>query len=741
MLLDAATLPPLTINLEYADTGHETCRAHPLDLFGQFTRPGAEYAGYGYMEVNVSVFPIPDDIDKDWWKTPESYWMRQKVRRAVKLGYAFAPFEYNDHLDDIYEINTSMDSRQGRQMTESYRQRPEPREPWGEQPCPRHHFGYFGIFKDGRLVAYTLVAQSGEMMQFSQILGHGAHMEDGVMNLLIFEAVKWHQERARTPYAVYYLHDSGTSGLQFFKRKMGFAGHLVRWELARPGVAAPALDAPAPDLPLGDLDWRAGARGTRVAGRKDIPRIQGYAGRPSVAPGEPIDFHIDVRDAEDFSTSIYRIGHYGGRGAEHLLDSPPIEGSHDAEPQFDDETGLTRCDWAPSWRLDVPEDWRPGLYLAAFTSASGWRAYAPFVVRGTGGELGIVLPFLSYQAANRWPVDGVHGRSLVVGHLDGGTTAKARAFEVSFDRPFDHNGLPPALLADFETIAWLETTGHELAYATDVDLHSGDVDAAALRGLVFCGQTEYWTRPLRDAVARAAHGGTGLAFLGSSAAYWHARLASSPDGRPDRRIACYKSDPDPAAGAGSATTPWRRRTPGPGEPEQELVGVQFAGTAARPSPLVVAEAGHWLWAGTGLADGDEIAGLVVGRVDAIDPKAPQPRGRRTILARSPFTASGATTSAVHHATVCELLSGASVFASGTQAWPQALGGPGADERVRQATANVLERLLAPRRPATLSVRVKVLSGGVVSAARDRLRLRTHLNALRRKVTRAGDRSA
>lgn len=720
MLLDPATLPALTINLEYGDSGHETCRAHALDLYGQFTRPSADYAGHGYLEVNVSVFAIPEDIDRDWWKTPESYWMRQKVRRAIKLGYEFAPLAYNDYLDDIFEINTSMQARQGRPMTDYYRQRPEPREPWGEQPCPRHHFGYFGVFKDGRLFAYTLVAQSGEMMQFSQILGHGDHMDDGIMNLLIFEAVKLHQDRARTPYAVYYLHDSGTAGLQFFKRKMGFAGHLVHWELARPGVEAPPLVTPTPELPLGEQDWRPGARGTRIAGRKDIPRIQGYAHRPSVQPGEPIEFHVGVRDGEEFTASVHRIGHTDT----HLLDRPGLLGTQDVDPKVAEDTGLTECDWPSSWRLDVPADWVPGLYLASFTTTSGWRAYAPFVVRGTG-RLGVVLPFLSYQASNRWPLDGVLGRSLAVGHLDGGTTAKARAFEVSFDRPLDHSGLPPALLADIEAVAWLESTGHDLGYVTDMDLHSGTADAAGFTGLVFAGQSEYWTRPLRDAVTRATRSGTGLAFLGSSAVHWHARLEPAPDGRPDRRIACYKTEPDPRFEGREATTAWRRQMPGPGAPEQQLIGVQYAGTATTPAPLVVAEADHWLWSGTALTDGDQLDGLVAGRVDAIDPAAPQPRGVRTILARSPYGAGDA----VHHTTVCELLNGTPVFASGTAAWSAALA---TDERVRRATANVLNRLLSAREPAALGVRVKELAGRMRPAPRGPGSWRSRLAALRRR---------
>jgi hypothetical protein len=95
------------------------------------------------------------------------------------------------------------------------------------------------VLREGKLYAYSFVRQCGEMMLFSRILGHGDFMADGIMQLLVFEAVKDLHEHSGTQWAVYHLHDSGTEGLQFFKRKMGFRGVRVRWQLARPGVEVP----------------------------------------------------------------------------------------------------------------------------------------------------------------------------------------------------------------------------------------------------------------------------------------------------------------------------------------------------------------------------------------------------------------------------------------------------------------------------------------------------------------------
>jgi hypothetical protein len=239
--IDPAVLPALTINLEYGDSGDGECTDLPLTLYKQFTAPNKNFPGYGYLEVNASVLILPDDIENGWWGTPEAKWMRQKIRRAEKLGYEFRAFAYNDFLDDVYEINTSMDDRQGKPMSDSYRQKPAPGPEPAAPTCMRHRRDWFGVFKDGKLYAYTNVLQCGEMMLFSKILGHGDAMDDGIMNLLVFQAAKVRQAESGTRYPVYFLHHSGTEGLQFFKRKMGFAGYTVTWELARPGVQVPDL--------------------------------------------------------------------------------------------------------------------------------------------------------------------------------------------------------------------------------------------------------------------------------------------------------------------------------------------------------------------------------------------------------------------------------------------------------------------------------------------------------------------
>jgi len=56
------------------------------------------------------------------------------------------------------------------------------------------------------------------------------------------------------------------------------------------------------------------------------------------------------------------------------------------------------------------------------------------------------------------------------------------------------------------------------------------------------------------------------------------------------------------------------------------------------------------------------------------------------------------TETVHHTSICELRNGAIVFVAGTFYWPYALGEEAhVDKRIQTATANLLNRIVTPRR--------------------------------------------
>jgi hypothetical protein len=172
--------------------------------------------------------------------------------RAERNGFYVKRFHWNLFLPDIYEINTSMDTRSGGAMSASYRRTVEEmggpptayREPTPPQ-CPLIWDQQFGAFRaepghrqgevmvDERLVGYVALRRYGNFAMYSMILGHGDYLAEGVMVLLHLKIVRWLIEKRTEPIAagVRYLFyggmQNGTAGLFQWKRLAGFRPYRV----------------------------------------------------------------------------------------------------------------------------------------------------------------------------------------------------------------------------------------------------------------------------------------------------------------------------------------------------------------------------------------------------------------------------------------------------------------------------------------------------------------------------------
>jgi hypothetical protein len=249
---------------------------------------------------------------------------------------------------------------------------------------------------------------------------------------------------------------------------------------------------------------------------------------------------------------------------------------------------------------------------------------------------------------------------------------------------------------DYAFLRWAERSGYDVAYATSVDLHSGRVDPSQYATLVFSGHDEYWSQTMRDTVTTAVGRGTHVAFMGANNVYWHVRFEPDPRGTGNQPLmVCYKGDPDPAPDASGPTRLWRTVDSRGARAEQSLIGVQYNGIPKAEMPLIVSNANHWLWAGTGVRDGDAIPRVVGGEADGWDAGAPKPVSvKQTLLSASHFMAVGGDNwPRVQHTSLYETAAGSMVFAAGTFNWPLALDHRGyVDARIQRATANLFNRL-------------------------------------------------
>jgi hypothetical protein len=146
---------------------------------------------------------------------------RNMLRKAVRHGYTFEPFDRNDQLDAIYAINRSKPVRSGGAMRRAYLERPAPLT--RQDLCGRHGLESVGMFVGPTLVAYAHLVGVNQLVIINTILGHADHLPNGVMNALIAATVDGLNRNA--PYVRYlnYTTLTGPEGLTRFKESVGFA--------------------------------------------------------------------------------------------------------------------------------------------------------------------------------------------------------------------------------------------------------------------------------------------------------------------------------------------------------------------------------------------------------------------------------------------------------------------------------------------------------------------------------------
>ena len=100
--------------------------------------------------------------------------------------------------------------------------------------------------------------------------------------------------------------------------------------------------------------------------------INGYPDQTSVFPGSTITFHVST-DAPQFRIEIYRQG----EDLALLLVSDWLAGVNAPDHDADEDWGVdsTRNDqlrsaW-PNYDLEIPADWRSGVFIAMFVEGDG----------------------------------------------------------------------------------------------------------------------------------------------------------------------------------------------------------------------------------------------------------------------------------------------------------------------------------------------------------------------------------
>jgi len=448
----------------------------------------------------------------------------------------------------------------------------------------------------------------------------------------------------------------------------------------------------------GSANWQIGGGSFRPA--DDVGKqIKGYASATSVNKGGSITFQVTVNPAQAYTMDVYRMGWYQGLGGRFMQRIGPLDGVPQSVCPVDATTGLIECAWTPSYTLTVPANWTSGVFLVQLTNAQGYQGYITFVVRDDTRRADILYQqsVTTYQAYNNYPDDGATGKSLYNYNSYGANTISGirSAVKVSFNRPYSLNGSGQFFNWEYNFIRWLERSGYDATYSTNLDTHQNSARLLDSKAFLSVGHDEYWSKPMYDGTERARDAGVNLAFFSGNAVYWQVRFEASPvSGTADRVMVCYKDKTLDPVQDSTTTILWR--DPFINRPEQQLIGVQAAGMVASNVPYVVTNSSNWVYAGTGLADGNSIPGLVGYEADWSTASAPLPTsvaGTYTLLSNSPFDdVSGPRL--YSNSSIYQAPSGAWVFGAGTISWSWGLDHPAvADSRVQRITANLLNRFL------------------------------------------------
>jgi hypothetical protein len=443
-------------------------------------------------------------------------------------------------------------------------------------------------------------------------------------------------------------------------------------------------------------------------------QIVGYADATSINQGQAINLKVSLAQAGQYNIDVYRLGYYGGAGGRLMSSVTGLSGVVQAGPTIDPSTRLVEYKWNTSYTLQTGSNWTSGLYLVKLTdSRTGKQNYIQFVLRDDSrpADIGFQDAIATAEAYNNYG-----GYSVYDFNSNGGQ----RAYQVSFDRPFQYNTSTSAeqfnntLTWEYNMTRWLESQGYDVSYYTSIDVSINPLLLYSQKTFLSVGHDEYWSMAQRDNVQQARDKGINLAFFSANTAYWQVRYDASSTGQANRVMTIYKDSSgvgtyaslDPIAQTNPTAATTLFRSPTVNRPENALLGVGYIGDIGATGvyqgfDFVVSNASDPYYANTGLKNGDKLIGLVGYEYDGLLNNGLAPAGL-VVLSQSTVPSSGlgalgllpsGTNDTISSAVRYTAASGAKVFAVGSIQWVWGLDSfgvtnPRVDRRAQQIAVNI-----------------------------------------------------
>ena len=430
------------------------------------------------------------------------------------------------------------------------------------------------------------------------------------------------------------------------------------------------------------------------------PGISGFASQVYARAGQRVTLYVSTT-GPSFRAEAFRMGYYHGQGARLIWTSPAEPGKNQPGCPLKPGVNMVACDnWSPSLTFTVTSAFVQGDYLIKLTGPGNRQSYVPLTIWDPASTATYVIKndVFTWQA---WNFYGGYDYYQGLGNCPPDVYPVCnRARVVSYDRPYAaENGSGNFLGLEYPLVEWAEQHGLDVTYATDLTVAEHPGYLLEHKVLLSLGHDECWSLTERQAAVAAYNRGTNIVFFAASPVLRHVRTQASPLGA-DRELVDYRdSAADPLNGHGNPlqVTGNEWSNPPSSWPEYDFVGDTYAGFL-EPGLHVgfrVADASAWVFAGTGLHNGEVIPGLIASDVDKFDEGYGQPANDQ-IFGHSPIpaglgqTSIGAFFSDMTYYT--NSATGAGVLDSGTNNWIPALDGRSGCRPGGVCEATVVQRM-------------------------------------------------
>lgn len=374
----------------------------------------------------------------------------------------------------------------------------------------------------------------------------------------------------------------------------------------------------------GTNSWRI-SQGASTAG------ITGFVNRTYAHIGQKITFYISTK-APSYKIYAYRMGYYGGKGGRLIWSSNELKGYLQHPCTLAATTNMISCDnWSPALTFTIPKSFVQGDYLFKLVGFGNRQSYIPLTIWDPSSKASYVIKndVFTWQAWN--PYGGYDFYSGLGSCPPGHYPLCSRARVVSFDRPYAYgSGAADFLGNEYPLVYWAEKHGLNVTYWTDQTVIRHPSLLRNHSALLSLGHDECWSLRERRAVENANHNqGLNVVFFGASAMLRHIRLQSSPLGSLREEVDYRNSYKDPLYRKGNPleVTGNTWSSPPASWPENRFVGETYSGyvlNGSQPEPFVVSDASSWIFAGTGVHNGQKIPNVIQSDFDSFLPGYPHP---------------------------------------------------------------------------------------------------------------------